>query len=233
MFKVYRWTNATSRKPLCLSAGSYSLYLQLKPTIWAQSYQRKHIKCATRFKNVIFRHHYVMQKNSNCIETEKCYLCKALHFNRQNLMLIGPPNDWATAYGSYWKYPTEQENIAWDVPSNVFLIMLATAISGIPTPEICFLPGRFRRTILPKEHHGESLSVCDMDTQPSSWEADPTTGLSPPQRHLRRQCLGFRGCYDVQLGRYWETNDTRKTVKLALIIYRDFMQKFFIRFWEE
>jgi len=59
------------------------------------------------FKNVIFRHHYVMQKNSRCIEAEKSYLCKVLHFNNQNLMLIGPPNDWATAYDSYWKYPTE------------------------------------------------------------------------------------------------------------------------------
>jgi len=39
-----------------------------------------------------------MQKNSSCIETDKSYLCKVLHFNRQNLMLIGPPNDWATAY---------------------------------------------------------------------------------------------------------------------------------------
>jgi len=26
------------------------------------------------------------------------------------------------------------------------------------------------------------------------------TGLSPPQRNLRRQCLGDRRCYDVQLG---------------------------------
>ena len=32
-----------------------------------------------RFKNVIFRHHYVMQKNSSCIDTEKSYLCKVLH----------------------------------------------------------------------------------------------------------------------------------------------------------
>jgi len=38
-----------------------------------------------------------MQKNSTCIETEKSYLCKVLHFNRQNLMLINSPNDWATA----------------------------------------------------------------------------------------------------------------------------------------
>jgi len=45
-------------------------------------------------------------------------------------------------------------------------------MSGMPTPEICFLPGQLRRTILPKEHHGESLSVCELDTQPSNWEAD-------------------------------------------------------------
>ena len=54
--------------------------------------------------------------------------------------------------------------------------------------------------------------------------------LSPPQRNFRRQCLGVRGCYDVQLGRFWETKDTKKRVKLALIIYRDFMQKFLSEF---
>jgi len=43
----------------------------------------------------------VMQKLSNCIESEKSYLCKVFHLNSQNLMLIGPLNDWATAYGSY------------------------------------------------------------------------------------------------------------------------------------
>jgi len=52
-------------------------------------------------REVIFRDHYVMQKNSSCIETEKSYLCKVLHFNRQNLMMINSPTDWATAYVSY------------------------------------------------------------------------------------------------------------------------------------
>jgi len=51
-------------------------------------------------------------------------------------------------------------------------IILATAISSMPAPEICFLPGQFRLTILPKEHHSESLSVCELFTQLSSWEAD-------------------------------------------------------------
>jgi len=39
--------------------------------------------------------------------------------------------------------------------------------------------------------------------------------------------MGVRWCYDVQLGRYWGTNDTRKRVKLALTIYRGFMQSVF------
>jgi len=59
------------------------------------------------FKNVIFRHHYVMQKNSRYIETEQRYFCRVFHFNYQNLMLIRPPNDQATAYGTYRKHPTE------------------------------------------------------------------------------------------------------------------------------
>jgi len=29
------------------------------------------------------------------------------------------------------------------------------AMSGMPTPEICFLPGQLRRKILPKEQHGQ------------------------------------------------------------------------------
>jgi len=33
----------------------------------------------------------------------------------------------------------------------------------MPTPEICFLPGQFRLTILPKEQHGESLTVCELN----------------------------------------------------------------------
>jgi len=40
------------------------------------------------FKYVIFQHHYVMSKNSRCIEIEQSYLCRVLYFNRLNLMLI-------------------------------------------------------------------------------------------------------------------------------------------------
>jgi len=51
--------------------------------------------------------------------------------------------------------------------NNIFFIILATAISGMSKPEMCFLSGS-RLTILPKEHHGESLSVCELFTQPSN-----------------------------------------------------------------
>jgi len=70
----------------------------------------------------------------------------------------------------------------------MFFLILATAISGMPTPEIGFSPGQFRLydlvqgkashrgslgcTILSKVHHGESLSVCELNAQPSNWEAD-------------------------------------------------------------
>jgi len=39
--------------------------------------------------------------------------------------------------------------------------------SGMPMPEICFLQGQFRRTILPKEHHGDSLIGRGSNAQPS------------------------------------------------------------------
>ena len=104
---VYRWTKATSQKLECLRVGSDSLHLQFELTIWALSWPRKHINCTPRFKNVIFRHHSVIQKNSSYIETEQCYLFRVTHFNHQNLMLITPPNDQAIAYGTYWKYLAE------------------------------------------------------------------------------------------------------------------------------
>jgi len=59
-----------------------------------------HTNSTTFFKNIIFRHHYVMRKNSSCIETGQCYLCRVLHFSRHNLMLITSTNDQATACGT-------------------------------------------------------------------------------------------------------------------------------------
>jgi len=107
MFKVYQWTKALHEKHvayrLALIRSTYRWNLQSELKVTHENTPT----ALPRFKNVIFRRHYVLRKNSSCIETEKSYLCKDLHFNRQNLMLIGPPNDWATVYGSYWKYPTE------------------------------------------------------------------------------------------------------------------------------
>jgi len=80
------------------------------PTIWAHIYPHTN-HCPTPLQERHFTttlRHVVKQP---CVETEQRYLCRVLHFNRQNLMLISPPkwpNDEATAYGTYWIYPTEQ-----------------------------------------------------------------------------------------------------------------------------
>ena len=50
---------------------------------------------------------------------------------------------------------------------------------------------------------------------------------SPPQRNVRRQCLGVRWCYDVPLGRCWGTTDRKKRIKLPLTICRGSMQGLF------
>ena len=57
------------------------------------------------------------------------------------------------------------------MPRNFFIISV-TEIMGMPTPQICFLPGLLRPTNLLKERHGESLSVYELETQPSIWETD-------------------------------------------------------------
>jgi len=77
-----RWHLRNSRS---LSSGSELLYLRFKPTIWAQRYPRKYTNCTIPFQERHFPYHYVMQKNSSCIETVQRYLCKVLHFNRQKL----------------------------------------------------------------------------------------------------------------------------------------------------
>jgi len=95
------------------------------------------------------------------------------------------------------------------IKKRFFFIISATAISGMPTPEICYSPGQMKRTIFPQERYGDSLSVGESDTQPSNCEGHSSIELSPPQRNFRRQCLGVTWCYDVPWGRYWGTNDTR------------------------
>jgi len=99
------------------------------------------------------------------------------------------------------------------VPRNVFFLILATGISGMPTSEICFLPRQFRLTILPKEHHGESLSVCELYTQLSNWEADTL-----PLGYGRRSKIFVADAYvsgDVRTCR-WGVTDKPKTREKGL-----------------
>jgi len=149
MFKVYHWTQATSRKPRRLSADSCSLYLQLKPTIWAQSFPRKYTNCTTPLQGLFpapLRHAEKQQLDWNW---EKLSL-QSSSLQPPKQMLIGPPNDWATAYDSYWKLRHWTSKNSMRCAKKCFFIILAKVISGMPTSEICFLPGQFRLTILPK-----------------------------------------------------------------------------------
>jgi len=74
--------------------GGVSIQPPQTPLAYALAHANTPI-ALSRFKNFIFRHywHCAVQKNSHSIETEQRYLCRILHFNRQNLMLISPPND--------------------------------------------------------------------------------------------------------------------------------------------
>ena len=76
-------------------------------------------------------------------------------------------NKWLNAYRTK---PAKSTQVG-----NVFLCLLSlvTAVSGRPKPEWCFLPGRLRWTLLPKECYSNSLSGCGSNTQPSNWEAVP------------------------------------------------------------
>jgi len=63
---------------LCETHAAYRLALlhstcSVKPTIWSQSYPRKHTNCITPSSRTFFprfRHLYVMQKHSHCIKIE-------------------------------------------------------------------------------------------------------------------------------------------------------------------
>ena len=109
-----------------------------------------------------------------------------------------------------------------------FIIILATEISDMPMPEIASHQGSWGERSCPRGATAlHSVSVNWTHNLPTE-RRNSTTELLPPQRNLIRQCLGVTWCYDVPLGCYWGTNDRRWKVKLALTIYRDFMQNFFL-----
>jgi len=70
----YRWRKEILRNPHCLSAGSDSLYLQFKPTIWTLSHLRKHINCTISLQER--QHHYATQKTSSSTVTENVTFAK-------------------------------------------------------------------------------------------------------------------------------------------------------------
>jgi len=78
-----------------------------------------------------------------------------------------------------------------------FVKMLATTISGMPTPEICFLPGQLRWTLLPNEYYGDSLSSPGSNPQSTNWEVD--TLLVSYRRPSETFVATVRWCYDGAL----------------------------------
>jgi len=79
------------------------------------------------------------------------------------------------------------------LPKIVFFINFVTAISCKPTPEIRFLSGQLRWTLL--SHGRYSCSIRDRVLNHPTFQlrgGHSTTTLSPPQRNVRRQCLGVR-----------------------------------------
>ena len=101
------------------------------------------------------------------------------------------------------------------------LLCFGDSNSGMPMPEISSYRGSWGERSCPSGATG-----WFGHTTFQLWGGHSTTELSSPQHNLRRQCLGVRWCYDATVERYWGTNDTRKRIKLALTIYRDFMQNF-------
>jgi len=107
-----------------------------------------------------------------------------------------------------------------------FITILATAISGMPAPEICFLPGQFRWTILPKEDHGEhSVSVYWTHNLPIERRTLYDWAIATPAKSSSPM-LGIRIML-CAVGALLRNQRYEKRIKLALTIYRDFMQKFF------
>ena len=61
----------TLRNSRGLSAGSDSLHCSSNRQSQLKVTHEHAPNAPPRFKNVIFRHHYVMPKNSRCVETEQ------------------------------------------------------------------------------------------------------------------------------------------------------------------
>jgi len=76
------------RNSHCLWACSESLHVQFKPTICTQSHPRNRTIRTTPLQKRHFPTPLCHAKNSRFTNTEQRYLCRVLHLNRQNAMLI-------------------------------------------------------------------------------------------------------------------------------------------------
>jgi len=69
-----------------------------------------------------------------------------------------------------------------------------TAIGGRPKPELCFLPGRLRWTLLPKERYGNSLSAVDRTPKHPTFQLGGghlITELLPPHASYQAAEMAF------------------------------------------
>ena len=180
-YEVYHWTKETYTKST-LPIG-WLWFTVVAVQTYNQSSKLPTQNTPTtlpRFKNVNFRQHYVMQKNSSCIENEQSYICRMLHFNRQNQMLKSPPKTigyslWHLLKLSRWTLKNSMR-----CHKKCFYIILVMAICGMPTPRKRFFPGQCRWTLLPKERHGDSLRGRELNhTIFQLRGGHSTTDLSP------------------------------------------------------
>jgi len=100
-------TQIAYRLALIHSTCSSNLHSMKLPM---QTQQLHHLASRTVFSNTITSHRKTRgSPSSSFIETEQRYLCRVLHFNRQNLMLVSPSNDSASegqillTYGLFYK----------------------------------------------------------------------------------------------------------------------------------
>jgi len=104
---VYRWTKGTSTKLTLPTVWLWFTLLAVQThnlsSKLATHTHQLHYPLQERHFRTSLRHAEKQQLHWNWA----MFLCRVLHFNRQNLMLITPPNDQATTYGTYWKYHPE------------------------------------------------------------------------------------------------------------------------------
>ena len=106
----------------------------------------------------------------------------------------------------------------------MFFIILATAITACQRLKYVSCRGSWSERSCPKFH---SASVKWTHNLPIVRRTLSHWAIAVPAQSSSSMPMGVRWCYDATVGRYWETNDTRKRIKLALAICRDFMQNFF------